>query len=71
MEPHTALARFEGEKLTVWASTQSPFGLQDGIVRELGLTRENVQGDNTVRRRRLRREELHTSRGSRQPGLHG
>ncbi len=43
METHTALARFEGEKLTVWAATQSPFGLQDGIVRELGLTRENVR----------------------------
>jgi nicotinate dehydrogenase subunit B len=43
METHTALARFEGEKLTVWAATQSPFGLQDGIVRELGLTRDNVR----------------------------
>ena len=43
IEPHTALARFEGEKLTVWASTQSPFGLQDSIVRDMGLTRENVR----------------------------
>ncbi|MFN2337113.1 MAG: molybdopterin cofactor-binding domain-containing protein, partial [Bacteroidales bacterium] len=34
IEPHTALARFEGEKLTVWASTQSPFGLQDNLVRD-------------------------------------
>lgn len=43
IETHTALARFEGEKLTVWASTQSPFGLQDNLVRDLGLTRENVR----------------------------
>lgn len=43
IETHSALARFEGDKLTVWASTQSPFGLQDGIVRELGLARENVR----------------------------
>ena len=43
IETHTALARFEGDKLTVWASTQSPFGLQDAIVRELGITRENVR----------------------------
>jgi nicotinate dehydrogenase subunit B len=43
IETHTALARFEGEKLTVWASTQSPFGLQDTLVRDLGLTRENVR----------------------------
>jgi nicotinate dehydrogenase subunit B len=43
IETHTALAAFEGDKLTVWASTQSPFGLQDGIVRELGLLREKVR----------------------------
>ena len=43
IETHTALARLEGNKLTVWAATQSPFGLQDGIVRELGMTRENVR----------------------------
>jgi len=43
IEPHTALARFEGDQLTVWASTQSPFGLQDALVRDLGLARENVR----------------------------
>lgn len=43
MEPHTALAQIENGKLTVWASTQSPFGLQDELVRELGYTQENVR----------------------------
>jgi nicotinate dehydrogenase subunit B len=43
IETHTALARLEGDKMTVWASTQSPFGLQDGIVRELGFPREKVR----------------------------
>ena len=43
IEPHTALASFEGDQLTVWASTQSPFGLQDALVRDLGLARENVR----------------------------
>jgi nicotinate dehydrogenase subunit B len=43
IETHTALAKLEGDKMTVWAATQSPFGLQDGIVRELGFTRENVR----------------------------
>ena len=43
METHTALAKFEGDKLTVWAATQSPFGLQDGLVSELGMKRENVR----------------------------
>ena len=43
METHTALARFEDDKLTVWAATQSPFGLQDGLVRQLGLPLEKVR----------------------------
>jgi len=43
METHTALAQFEGEKITVWASTQSPFGLRDDIMRELGLPADKVR----------------------------
>ncbi|MCX6320982.1 MAG: molybdopterin-dependent oxidoreductase [Bacteroidia bacterium] len=43
IETHTALAQVEGDKLTVWAATQSPFGLQDGLVRELGFPREKVR----------------------------
>ena len=43
IETHTALANLEGDKITVWASTQSPFGLQDGIARELGFPREKVR----------------------------
>ncbi len=43
IETHTALARIEGDKLTVWASTQSPFGLQSGISHELGFPIEKVR----------------------------
>jgi isoquinoline 1-oxidoreductase len=43
VETHTALARLEGDKMTVWASTQSPFGLRDGITRELSLPAEKVR----------------------------
>ncbi|MFA5973827.1 MAG: molybdopterin cofactor-binding domain-containing protein [Lentimicrobiaceae bacterium] len=43
METHTALARFEGDKITVWASTQSPFGMQDSIARELNMPLEKVR----------------------------
>jgi isoquinoline 1-oxidoreductase len=43
IETHTALAVIEGDKLTVWASTQTPFGLQNGIVRELGFPLEKVR----------------------------
>ncbi len=43
IETHTALAHFEGEKLTVWASTQSPFGLQDELVSVFGSDLEKVR----------------------------
>ena len=43
METHTALAQFEKGKMTVWASTQSPFGLREGIMHELGLAADKVR----------------------------
>ncbi|MEJ2647758.1 MAG: molybdopterin-dependent oxidoreductase, partial [Sedimentisphaerales bacterium] len=42
METHTALAQMEGDKITVWASTQSPFGIRDQVSRTLGIASENV-----------------------------
>lgn len=43
IETHSALASYDGDRVTVWAATQTPFGLQDGIVRELGLPLEKVR----------------------------
>jgi isoquinoline 1-oxidoreductase len=43
IEPHTALAAMEDGKLTVWASAQSPFGLKDSLVRELGMSADKVR----------------------------
>jgi isoquinoline 1-oxidoreductase len=43
METHTALAHVEGEKATVWASTQNPFGAREEIARALGLPIPNVR----------------------------
>jgi isoquinoline 1-oxidoreductase len=43
METHTALGKFENGKVTVWASTQSPFGLKNSIVEQLKLSPENVR----------------------------
>jgi isoquinoline 1-oxidoreductase len=43
IETHTALAQIVGDKLTVWASTQSPFGLQDALAGELGFPLEKVR----------------------------
>ncbi len=43
MEPHTAVAHFEGDKLTVWASTQTPFGLRRALTRDLDMPSEKVR----------------------------
>jgi len=43
IEPHTAMAKWEGEKVVVWASVQSPFGAQDQIAQELGIPLEDVR----------------------------
>ena len=43
IEPHTAVVKIEGDKATVWASTQTPFGAQQEVARELGFPPENVR----------------------------
>ena len=43
MEPHTATAVIENGKLTVWASTQTPFRVKDQIADALGYPSENVR----------------------------
>jgi nicotinate dehydrogenase subunit B len=43
METHTALAQVEGDKATVWASTQTPFSLQGEVASVLGLSPKNVR----------------------------
>jgi nicotinate dehydrogenase subunit B len=43
IEPHTALAKIEGKKATIWASTQTPFRLQEEAATALGLSTENCR----------------------------
>jgi isoquinoline 1-oxidoreductase len=43
MEPHAALATVEGNRATVWASTQTPFGVQRLVAKTLGLPLENIR----------------------------
>lgn len=43
MEPHTALAQIEGDKVTVWASTQTPFPAKEEVANALGIPSENVR----------------------------
>jgi CO/xanthine dehydrogenase Mo-binding subunit len=43
MEPHVSLARFDGDQLTVWSSTQSPFPLRQELARIFGLALGRVR----------------------------
>ena len=43
IEPHTALAKIEGDKATVWASTQTPFALKEAAASLLGFPSQNVR----------------------------
>ena len=43
IETHTATAYFEGDKLIIWASTQTPFGTRKDLATKLNLPLEKVQ----------------------------
>ncbi|MDX2444173.1 MAG: molybdopterin-dependent oxidoreductase [Bacteroidales bacterium] len=43
IENHTATAMFEGEKLKIWASCQTPYPTKEAVAEELGIAEENVR----------------------------
>jgi len=43
IEPHAAVANIEGKKVTVWASTQTPFRAKDAVAESLGISEKNVR----------------------------
>jgi nicotinate dehydrogenase subunit B len=43
VEPHAALASVDSDKATVWASTQTPFGVRGLVAETLGLPVEQVR----------------------------
>jgi len=43
IEPHTAVVHIEGNKATVWASTQNPFTAKEEVAKALGFASENVR----------------------------
>lgn len=43
IEPHAATAMMEGDKLVIWASSQTPFGSKRDIAKELDMPEEKVQ----------------------------
>jgi len=42
IETHTATCYFENDKLTMWASTQTPFGTREQLSKEFDMPLENV-----------------------------
>lgn len=43
IETHTATAMMEGDKITIWASTQRPFGAKEEIADALDIPEQNVR----------------------------
>ena len=43
METHTALADVKKDRATVWAGTQSPFGVKEQVARALGIAPDKVR----------------------------
>jgi isoquinoline 1-oxidoreductase len=43
VEPHTSVAEFADGKMTIWAATQSPFGVQGQVARALNLRPDDVR----------------------------
>jgi len=43
IEPHAAVAQIEGKRITVWASTQTPFGARGEVAEALGCPPEEVR----------------------------
>ena len=43
IETHTALAKLENGRVTVWSTTQAPFMLKDSVAQTMGMSPENVR----------------------------
>lgn len=43
MEPHAAVVRIDGEKITAWVGTQQPFPTQETLAAEMNVPLENVR----------------------------
>lgn len=43
MEPRAAVARWDGDRLTVWAGTQRPFGIRTELAQRFGLEEDAVR----------------------------
>ncbi len=56
IEPRAILAEWQGDHVTIWSSTQVPFGARAGVAETLGLPQNRYPGHRPPSRRRLRRQ---------------
>ena len=63
LEPHAAVARWDGDSLTAWVSTQGMFDARRDLARRFGLRAGARPGDLGVHRRRVRRQAGRGGRG--------
>ena len=68
LEPHAAVAWWEGDQLTVWVSTQGMFAARDELAQALRPPQARCSRAHRVRRRRLRRQAGRRVRGARGRG---
>jgi CO/xanthine dehydrogenase Mo-binding subunit len=43
IEPRAIVAEWQGDRVTVWSSTQTPFGARSGVAQTLGIPESNVR----------------------------
>ena len=43
LEPRAGLAKWEGDKLTVWTGTQRPFGVQEDLADTFNISKDNIR----------------------------
>lgn len=43
IEPHAALAEWQGDRVTIWSSTQAPFAARSGVAQTLGIPESKVR----------------------------
>ena len=65
IEPRAVVAQWQGDKVTVWTSTQVPYAARAGVAHTLQIPESHVRIDRAAARRRLRREVRLPLRGPR------
>ena len=65
IEPRAIIAQWQGDKVTVWSSTQVPFAARSGVATVLEIPESHVRDHRAAARRRLRLQVRLPLRGPR------